>query len=121
MKKALLLVDHGSMRQEANDMLELVAKEVQAKNKGVIVDFAHMELAEPSIAKGIENCVKKGASEVIVHPYMLSPGRHSTSDIPRMVDEVSQGYPDVKFEVTGPLGVHEKIAEVVLERAGLLD
>ena len=119
MKQALLVVDHGSKRQEANDMLECVAGGIRALSPGLIVHYAHMELAEPNIPQGFERCVKDGADEVIVHPYMLSPGRHATKDIPNMVAECAANYPGVRFRVTEPLGVDKKIAEVVLERAGL--
>jgi sirohydrochlorin ferrochelatase len=50
---------------------------------------------------------------------MLSPGRHSTADIPRMVGDVARAFPDVNFSVTPAFGLHEKLAEVVLERAGI--
>jgi sirohydrochlorin ferrochelatase len=78
-----------------------------------------MELAEPTIPQGFEACVRQGARMVIVHPYFLSPGRHSTSDIPRMVAEAAKRFPDVEYRVTQPLGLHPKIGEVVLERAGI--
>jgi len=119
MKKALLIVDHGSTRKEANDMLAAVAENCRKIMPGLSVHFAHMEIAEPSIAQGFEQCVKDGAQEVIVHPYMLSPGRHATSDIPRMVAECAAKHPGVSFKVTAPLGVDDKICEVVLERAGI--
>ena len=85
----------------------------------VIVAYAHMELAEPTIEQGIAECVKRGASEVVAFPYMLSPGKHSTRDIPRMIDEAARNFPGVKFSVTPAFGVHEKLGEVVLERAGI--
>jgi len=119
MKKALLIVDHGSTRAEANEMLKDVADVIQQMRADLIVKYAHMELAAPTIAEGFEACVKDGAGEVIVHPYMLSPGRHATSDIPRMVSEAAAKFPGVRFSVTQPLGVDKKIGEVVLERAKL--
>ena len=85
----------------------------------VVVRFAHMELAEPSISAGVRNCVEAGATELIVFPYMLSPGKHSTGDIPRMVALAAAPYPALAVRVTGAFGVHEKLAELVLERAGL--
>ena len=85
----------------------------------VIVRPAHMELAEPSIAAGFENCVEAGATEVIVFPYMLSPGKHSTSDIPRMVAEVAGAHPGVTYSVTEAFGIHEKLGEIILMRAGI--
>ncbi len=120
MSKALLIVDHGSVKEEANRMLEDVAELVRRKRPDLIVHIAHMELAEPTIEQGVSACVEDGATEVIVHPYMLSPGRHATTDIPSMAQDAVQGFPNLKFSVTGPLGLHDKIGEVVLERAGLL-
>jgi sirohydrochlorin ferrochelatase len=116
--KAILLIDHGSVRAEANRMLECVANVVRRMaGDGVIVCHAHMELADPTIAEGFAACVDAGATEVVAFPYMLSPGKHSTRDIPRMVAEAARAYPAVAYTVTPAFGVHEKLAEVVLERA----
>ncbi|MBA3672164.1 MAG: CbiX/SirB N-terminal domain-containing protein, partial [Gemmatimonadaceae bacterium] len=72
--------------------------------------------AEPSIAAGIRECVAAGATEIVCFPYMLSPGKHSTRDIPRMVAEAAREFPAVEVRVTAALGVHEKLAELILER-----
>ena len=118
--KAILLVDHGSVRNEANEMLVDMAQLVQRMTgSDVIVRYAHMELAEPTIAEGFANCVEAGANEVIVFPYMLSPGRHSTTDIPRMVNEAAANHPGVTFSVTPPFGIEEKLGEIILARAHL--
>ena len=120
--KAILLVDHGSRRSEANEMLISMAELVQQMaGSDVIVRPAHMELAEPSIETGFRNCVDAGATDITVFPYMLSPGKHSTGDIPRMVGEVAAAYPDVAYTVTPAFGIHEKLGEVILERAGITD
>ncbi|MBS12198.1 MAG: cobalamin biosynthesis protein CbiX [Gemmatimonadetes bacterium] len=119
MPTAILIVDHGSRRQEANDMLVGVGEIVRKQRPDLIVNIAHMELAEPDIPQGIQKCIDDGATEIVVHPYMLSPGRHATSDIPEMAQEATAPYPNVTVRVTGPLGLHEKLGEVILERAGL--
>jgi hypothetical protein len=36
-----------------------------------------------------------------------------------MVADVARGYSQVSFSVTPAFGLHEKLAEVVLERAGI--
>ena len=118
--KAILIIDHGSVRAEANHMLECVANLVQAMAGGeVLVRFAHMELAEPLIPEGFAACVAAGATEVVAFPYMLSPGKHSTRDIPRMVAEAAAAFPHVSYTVTPAFGVHDKLAEVILERAAV--
>ena len=116
----ILIVDHGSQKREANEMLRSMADLIQTMaGSDVVVRYAHMELADPNIAAGFSSCVEGGATDVTVFPYMLSPGRHSTADIPRMVADVARAFPNVNFSVTPAFGLHEKLAEVVLERAGI--
>ncbi len=120
MSIALLLVDHGSTHEAANQMLIDVAQLVQNLQPEIMVEYAHMELAEPTLEQGIAACVEKGALTVVVHPFMLSPGRHATVDIPRMVNKAADYYPGINISVTEPLGLHVKIAEVILIRANLI-
>jgi len=116
--KGILIVDHGSRLTDANEMLGDMADLIQSMaGRDVVVRHAHMELAEPDINQGFADCVQAGATDVTVFPYMLSPGRHSTSDIPRMVAAAARAFPHVSFNVTPAFGLHEKLAQVVLERA----
>jgi len=115
-RRAVLLVDHGSRRNEANVVLEELAARLRARLPDRIVAFAHMDLAEPTVAQAIAACVAEGATEIVVHPYFLTPGSHSTVDIPRLAQAALVGHPQVTLRMTPSLGVHEKIVEVVLER-----
>jgi len=115
-QKAILLVDHGSKLREANELLLAVAGIVARRSSAYHVEIAHMELAEPTIAQGLQACVAAGARDVTVHPYMLAPGRHATLDIPGLVEEAARAHPGLTWRVTEPLGLHELIADVVLER-----
>ena len=118
--KGILIVDHGSVKAEANDMLACMSNLLQTMTgPEVVVRHAHMELAQPDIARGFTDCVEAGATDVTVFPYMLSPGRHSTKDIPRMVGQAAKAFPYVTFNVTPAFGVHEKLAELILDRAGV--
>lgn len=117
MKTALVLIDHGSVRTEANEMLEELARQIHKRGIYPIVVAAHMELAEPSLEEAIAQCVAQGARRVIVHPYFLSPGRHSQKDIPRMTAEAAAKFPGIEVILTEPLGIDDRIIEVVLLRA----
>ncbi|MCC6746099.1 MAG: amidohydrolase family protein [Deltaproteobacteria bacterium] len=119
-RRAILLVDHGSRRAEANALLERVARLVAVKaGPEMVVRHAHLELAPPTVPEGLAACVAAGAREIAVHPYMLAPGRHAAEDIPRLVAEAAALYPEVNIRVTEPLGLHPAISELVLERCGL--
>ena len=81
-----------------------------------IVEPAHMELAEPTIARGFGRCVEQGASTIVVHPFMLAPGRHVSEDLPKLVSEVARNHEGVTFIMAPPLGSHDGIIEAVIER-----
>ncbi len=117
--KALILVDHGSKVKEANDLLKEVASKVKARPDSPfeIVQHCHMELCEPSVKDAFAQCVAAGASDITVHPYFLAPGRHSKSDIPRMVEDAAREFPQVSYWVTEPLGLHDNIIKVIFERS----
>ena len=74
-----------------------------------------MELASPTIEDGFKDCVNQGAEFITVQPFMLSPGRHSTSDIPNMVKDISKKYPSINYKMQPHFGTHHKIAEIILE------
>ena len=117
--KALLIIDHGSKRNAANDMLFTVVKELQKKRPSLIVEGAHMELASPTIEEVIDVCVQKGATHITAHPYMLAPGRHATADIPNMVEEAMKKHPTIPYTLTPPLGVDDLLLDLILKRAAL--
>ncbi|MGC4032896.1 MAG: CbiX/SirB N-terminal domain-containing protein [Tepidisphaeraceae bacterium] len=84
MSTAIVIVDHGSRRIESNRMLEEVANLFGKRfgNEFSIVEPAHMELCEPSIATAYAKCVKRGATRVVVLPFFLSFGKHWTRTSP---------------------------------------
>jgi sirohydrochlorin ferrochelatase len=50
---------------------------------------------------------------------MLSPGKHVTRDVPRLVADAAQSFPGVPYRVTEAFGVHEKLAELIALRTGI--
>lgn len=112
----IILVDHGSRFHEANDLLEEVARMYQRACGAAIVEPAHMELAEPTIAQAFAACVARGAREIVVHPYFLAPGRHSSQDIPRITAAAAAQFPGVPYRLTEALGLDERMAEIIHRR-----
>ena len=115
-KVAVILVDHGSRKAEANDMLIEVARKYKTLYNIEIVEAAHMELSEPSISTAFKKCVDQGAQRIICHPFFLSKGRHVQEDIPNMMREAAAEHAtirEVEYSITEPLGVQEKILELI--------
>src|SRR3954467_2639773 len=112
----VVVVDHGSRRDESNSLLLDVVQSFVDATKMPVVEPAHMELAEPSIATAFDRCVARGATTVVVFPYFLLPGRHWNEDIPRLAAAAAKNHPGVRYLVTAPFGLHPLMAEVMQQR-----
>jgi sirohydrochlorin ferrochelatase len=120
MRTAIIIVDHGSRLPQSNAMLEDVAAAFGKRFAELydIVEPAHMELAEPSIATAYANCVKRGATRVVVCPFFLGPGKHWTGDIPRLTRDAAASHPGTTYHVTMPLGLDDLILDLLAKRVG---
>ncbi|MEZ6126216.1 MAG: CbiX/SirB N-terminal domain-containing protein [Planctomycetaceae bacterium] len=113
---AVIIVDHGSRKAASNEMLRQAAARFAEQTEWPIVEPAHMELAEPSIAAAFRKCVERGARRVIVFPYFLSPGRHWSEDIPELTRQAAQHHPGVSWLVTAPFGLHPDMTAIINSR-----
>ncbi len=124
MKESILLLGHGSPKQDANKLDQVAAILHRLIHPGCgenCVRVAYMEFAVPKIPDAIRNAVEAGAKKVILHPFFLTAGQHVTKDIPEMIEEARISHPEVTFIYTEPLGIHEKLAHIALERISAAD
>jgi sirohydrochlorin ferrochelatase len=116
MEIAVLLMAHGSRIPEANDAVRDIAAMVKDMTGFAIVEVSFREQHLPNIQQGIDVCVARGAERIILMPYFLYMGAHVREDLPEEMAEAKQRYPHVDFVMGSHLGVHRKLAEVVVER-----
>jgi sirohydrochlorin ferrochelatase len=112
----VVIVDHGSRRQDANRRHEDFVRAWAARSAHPVVEAAHMELAEPSIGTAFDACVAAGATTVVVAPYFLWPGNHWDRDIPALAARSAARHPGVHYLVSAPLGPHPLLMDIVDQR-----
>ncbi|MEJ2360888.1 MAG: CbiX/SirB N-terminal domain-containing protein [Gammaproteobacteria bacterium] len=115
--RALLVVAHGSRRDESNDEVRRLTDKLRALagNEYQQVECAFLELAQPSIPDGIDCCVAEGASEVVILPYFLSAGRHVAKDIPEIVASSREQHPGLALRIAPYLGQASSLVGSLLE------
>ena len=113
---AVLLIAHGSRRQEANDDLLRLADAVRKRDRYLMVEVAYLEIADPTIPEGARRCIEQGACQILMLPYFLSAGAHVVNDLQRHQRELASEFPNVSIELCRPLGLHPLLIEVVLQR-----
>ncbi|PSC74102.1 sirohydrochlorin ferrochelatase [Micractinium conductrix] len=113
---AVVVVDHGSRKAESNDaLLEFVVLYKQLTGRS-LVEAAHMELAEPTVAQAVARCAAAGATRVIVAPYFLSRGRHVQQDIPALAAAAAAEHPGLECVVAEPIGIDSLMAQLIENR-----
>ena len=112
----VLVVGHGSRRREANDDVRNAARAIAERGGFRLVEPAFLELEHPNIRESFARLVERGAREIVVHPYFLSPGRHTRGDIPVEVQAAAAEHPGISFRISEPLSGHSLVISASIER-----
>lgn len=116
MKTALLVMVHGSPRPESNGDMYQVVEMVKSRGIFDFVTVGFMECNAPTIPEAAAECVEAGAEKVVAVPYFLHSGSHVADDLPTLLEEARENYPDVEWLMGDYLGRDEAVADVVAQR-----
>jgi sirohydrochlorin ferrochelatase len=115
--KALLIVSHGSRRQDSNDEVRRLTARIR-ENSGPAFDHvecAFLELSCPQLDSAIADLADAEASDITVFPYFLAAGTHVHNDIPQIIEEQKANYPGIHFRILPHLGALQGISTLILK------
>ncbi len=113
--KALILIAHGSRKQESNDeFILLVDKLREEKDLSFTqVKAAFLEIAKPDIQTIVKELVSKEIKEIVIYPYFLNSGKHVIFDIPSQIEDEKIKYPNIEFKLLDHFGTSSKIVDII--------
>jgi len=113
-KIAVILIAHGSKRNESNEeFIRLVKKVKEQESRFDAVEFAFLELAQPSIEESIEKMYEMKMDAVYLYPYFLNSGKHVAVDIPNIAREMQTKIKEMKIEVLKHFGESQSIVKII--------
>jgi sirohydrochlorin ferrochelatase len=112
-REAIILLGHGSRVPDAGRDMEKVARRLQEKYGHPMVEICFMSRLGPHFPEIFEKCVRMGATRVLVIPYFLHSGLHLVLDIPEMMQEEAEKYPQVELILGKGLGFDEILVDLV--------
>jgi sirohydrochlorin cobaltochelatase len=115
--RAVVLVGHGSLRQGAGAAMIRLAERAQAAGVAPIVCAGFLNYSRPTFGEALARCVEGGASEVIIQPYFLVPGKFVRDDLARLAEASRLAHPELSIQVAQPFGDHPALAQLLLKRA----
>ncbi|ODA43651.1 Sirohydrochlorin cobaltochelatase [Thermodesulfovibrio sp. N1] len=113
----IIIVGHGSPKEDANKLADLTkALAITLKKQPEDIKYAYIKFGSPSIEESIIECIKENAKTIIIHPLFLFSGSHVSYDIPEIIKKFRKNYPYIEIICTKPLGLHEKLLEIIKKR-----
>lgn len=116
-RRGVLVVGHGTRSAGGIAEFRAVVEQLAARLAPLHVEPCFLELAEPTIAAGLERLHARGTEQIVVAPLLLFAAGHAKEDIPAAV----AGSPTVtkhglRWTQAEPLGLHPRIVELSVLR-----
>ncbi len=115
-KMGVLLVSHGSPREEANSGFCRMVENIASRTNGLNVKPAFFSIERPSIEDRVTELVEEGVSLIYLFPYFLYNGKHSRVDIPEVVEKCRKDHPGVRIKMMPTLQNEPMMEEIMLDR-----
>ncbi|MCL0058127.1 precorrin-8X methylmutase [Dehalococcoidia bacterium] len=117
-KTGAIILAHGSRNgREVSEILGEISRKVkECLPSHMKLVWAAMQFNHPNLEEAINILVREGVERVVIMPYFLFEGIHVTKDIPDLVNDIKQTYPEVEFVLAKTLGVDEPLIDLVVRR-----
>lgn len=122
MKQAVILLGHGSIREEANEEVRNMWRMLAEQLPGMDIRGSFVEVAEPTLERTIGQLAAEHVERIVIVPMFLTRGNHLSNGIPRILEAMRQQYSHMQIDLTRHLGVDPLLAEIIknrLREAGL--
>lgn len=115
-ESALIIIAHGSRLAAANEeFFQLVTRVAESVTGYGKVLPAFLEAAPPTLLQASQTAIDSGAKRIAVYPLFFNNGRHVGKDIPALVAEAMDHFPDIDFELCDYFGSNPQLADTVIE------
>ncbi len=112
----LIVVAHGSRAEGTPEAHAQLCAEIE-RRLDVPVSGAFLEITPPDIPSAIDGAVAHGATDVVLLPYFLLAGNHTTRDIPEIMERARQAHPGIRVTMTAPVGPDPRLVDICVDRA----
>lgn len=113
----VILFAHGSRDPLWRLPIDAVAEDMTRRWPHMSVACAFLELTTPDLATTVEALMMQGKTHLRIVPMFLGVGRHAREDLPQLVSELTEAYPQVQFELLPSIGEHPAMTRLMADIA----
>ncbi|HYP45670.1 MAG TPA: CbiX/SirB N-terminal domain-containing protein [Propionibacteriaceae bacterium] len=115
----MILLGHGSPNSRVAEISHDICAGVLRIRPELDVHVAFMDRGAPSGLQLVNKLVKRGVSEVVFVPLLLSDAFSGPAGVPALVAQVQAGHPDLAVIASRPIGPEAQLLAVVDRRLRL--
>ncbi|MGC5326171.1 sirohydrochlorin chelatase [Brevibacillus sp. SYSU BS000544] len=113
---AVLFVGHGSKDWEGNEEVRQFIQKIAPEIEVPIIETCFLEFENPTVQQGLDTCIKRGATHIVVVPLMLFAAGHAKLHIPAEIDHCKEKHPHISITYARPVGIDHQIVRLLAER-----
>ena len=113
----VILFAHGSRDPLWRLPIDAVALNMKQRWPNLSVACAFLELTTPDLNTTVETLMMEGKTHMRIVPMFLGVGRHAREDLPRLVEDLANAYPQVQFELVAAIGEHPAMTQLMTDIA----
>lgn len=113
----VILFAHGSRDPLWRLPIDAVVQEMTRQWPDLTVACAFLELTAPDLPTTVEALMMQGKTHLRIVPMFLGVGRHAREDLPKLVTDLIEAYPQVAFELLPAIGQHPAMTQLIAQIA----
>ena len=114
--EAVLVLAHGSKRQETEEILNSLIGKVKIKTGNERVYPAYLQFSEQDLEKTVSELYEQGVRIIKMIPLFIFNGVHVTQDIPEEIERIRSKYNDLNIVYSKHIGDDDKLADIIVDR-----
>lgn len=116
-RSGLILFAHGSRDSKWRQPFASILAEINSKKKSQLTTLAFLEYMTPSLPEAIDDMVAQGVLQITVIPVFLAVGSHVRQDLPLLLDQARQKYPELRIQSSAAIGEQPEIQIAIAQFA----
>ncbi|WP_061248061.1 CbiX/SirB N-terminal domain-containing protein [Leptospira alstonii] len=112
----ILIVGHGSRENSSRQEFETFVQGYAALRPEYEINIAYIELAKPDLKTALRGFAKTH-KKILIFPLFLFASNHVKNDIPLILSDLKEEFPNHRFILAAPLGIHANIINLLSDRS----
>ena len=116
-QRAIVLFAHGSRDPLWHRPIQAVADAIALRAPATPVACAYLELSTPDLHAACAGLIGQGANALSIVPIFLGVGKHAREDLPALMTQMRQHWPDVDFQLQAAVGENPRLIALLADIA----